>query len=279
MKKNLKSAELFLSLGLATALVACTNPSAKVSGDGSQAANGAASTEKVMDEGHLSHSSNDGGEGDEGSVSSDPDVDYMTTLALMQGHLRVAKELVAAGNYEEAEPHIEHPVEELYGGIEDQLAERKVTDFKADLNQLSDLAKSAPDSAEMKTQFAQALADIDGAIAAIPADQRQSPDFVMAVVVNSLGTAAKEYKAAIADNKFVEIVEYQDSKGFVEYADELYQTISAQMNASNPAAHATITKNLAELKTAWPSVEPPAAPIKSPEEVYSLVSEIELSQQ
>lgn len=51
------------------------------------------------------------------------------------------------------------------------------------------------------------------------------------------------------------------------------------MSASNPQAHATITQNLAELKTAWPSVEPPAAPIKSPEEVvYGLASEIELSQ-
>ncbi|PZO57989.1 MAG: hypothetical protein DCF15_06110 [Phormidesmis priestleyi] len=276
MQKKLKSAELFLSLGLATTLFACARPSADISGDNGEAAN--APTEKVMDEGQTSHSGGEGDEGGEGSASGDPDVDYMTTLALMKGHLLVAEELVAAGNYKEAEPHIGHPVEELYGGIEEQLAARKVTDFKADLNQLSDLSKSAPDSAEMKTQFAKALAGIDGAIAAIPDTQRQSPDFVMAVIINSLNTAAEEYKAAIADNKFVEIVEYQDSKGFVEYSEQLYQTISDQMSASNPQAHATITQNLAELKTAWPSIQPPAAPIKSPEEVDSLVSEIELSQ-
>ncbi len=276
MQKKLKSAELFLSLGLATTLFACARPSADISGDNGEAAN--APTEKVMDEGQTSHSGGEGDEGGEGSASGDPDVDYMTTLALMKGHLLVAEELVAAGNYKEAEPHIGHPVEELYGGIEEQLAVRKVTDFKADLNQLSDLSKSAPDSAEMKTQFAKALAGIDGAIAAIPDTQRQSPDFVMAVIINSLNTAAEEYKAAIADNKFVEIVEYQDSKGFVEYSEQLYQTISDQMSASNPQAHATITQNLAELKTAWPSIQPPAAPIKSPEEVDSLVSEIELSQ-
>lgn len=278
MKKKLKSAELLLSLGLATALVACTSPSTDINGDGGESANGADPTEKVMDESHSGGEGGEGDEGGEGSASGNPDVDYMTSLALMKGHLMVAEELVAAGNYEEAEPHIGHPVEELYGGIEEQIAERKVTDFKADLNQLSDLAKSAPDSAEMKTQFAKALAGIDGAIAAIPDTQRQSPDFVMAVITNSLGTAAEEYEAAIADNKFVEIVEYQDSKGFVEYSDDLYQTISAEMSASNPEAHATITQNLTELKAAWPSIDPPAAPIKSPEEIYSLVSEIELSQ-
>jgi len=40
-----------------------------------------------------------------------------------------------------------------------------------------------------------------------------------------LKTAAEEYKAAIANNKFVELIEYQDSRGFVLCAEDLYKTL------------------------------------------------------
>jgi hypothetical protein len=91
-----------------------------------------------------------------------------------------------------------------------------------------------------------------------------------------LTTAADEYEAAIAEGKFVELVEYQDSRGFVLYAEELYKTIAEQMSQENPAAHQVITSSLAELKTAWPAVNPPATPVKTPSEVRDLVSKIKL---
>jgi hypothetical protein len=96
-------------------------------------------------------------------------------------------------------------------------------------------------------------------------------------MVEMLKTAATEYEAAIANNQFVEIVEYQDSKGFVDYADELYKTVAAKKSQTDPEGHKTITESLAELKTAWPSIEPPAAPIKEPAAIYGLVSQIEFS--
>jgi len=36
--------------------------------------------------------------------TGDADIDYMTALGLMKGHLIVAKELMAQGNYKQAEP-------------------------------------------------------------------------------------------------------------------------------------------------------------------------------
>ena len=41
------------------------------------------------------------------------DVDYMTKLALMKGHLLVAEELLKEKQPKQAEPHIGHPVEDL----------------------------------------------------------------------------------------------------------------------------------------------------------------------
>ncbi len=96
-------------------------------------------------------------------------------------------------------------------------------------------------------------------------------------MVEMLKNAAAEYEAAIINNQFVEVVEYQDSRGFVLYADELYQTVAEEKSATDPQGHQTITDSLTELKTAWPSIETPDAPIKEPSEVYGLVSQIEFS--
>ncbi len=278
MAKQLKAVELFLTLGLAATLGACGSPSTE-SGEAGETRDSAQTTDVASDggEGHggEGHSSGEGGEGGEGSASGNPDVDYMTSLALMKGHLSVAEELINEGSYAEAEPHIGHPVEELYGGIESQLTERNVPQFKSELTKLHDLAKSAPTDPQLKAEFQTSTTSIDSAIAALPEEQRQSPEFVMDVIVNTLRTAAEEYEAAIADNQIVEVIEYQDSRGFVLYADQLYQTIANEMSQSRPDDHAVISQNLAELQTVWPSVTPPETPVQPPEAVYELVSEIE----
>ena len=58
------------------------------------------------------------------------DVDYMVKLGLMKGHLYVAKELLDQNQPKQAEPHIGHPVEEIYVDLEEQLNERKAKEFK-----------------------------------------------------------------------------------------------------------------------------------------------------
>ncbi len=270
--KRLKAVELFLAIGLVTTLGACGS-SPNSTNEVSPGEVTPSPSPTVPDDGSEG---GEGGEGGEGDASGNPDVDYFTTLGLMQGHLLVAKELMDAGQYAQAEPHIGHPVEELYGNIEGQLAERQVPDFKPVLNQLHDLAKTAPGSPEMGKAYAEAISALDRAIAALPASERQSPDLVLDSINQMLKTAAEEYKAAIADNKIVEVVEYQDSRGFVLYAEELYQAIAPQMSQERAADHEAITTAFTELKTAWPSVEPPATPTKTSSEVYGLIATIEL---
>lgn len=273
MMKQLKPVELFLALGLAATLGACASPSNNAGG-GSEAANETASTPASTQV--TSAEGGEGGEGGESASTGNPNVDYMTTLGLMKGHLMVAEELMAQKNYEQAEPHIGHPVEELYGSIEGELAQRNVPQFKSTLNELHGLSKSAPDKPETTTAFKTSEQSIDKAIAAIPASERQSPEFVLNVINQMLKTAGEEYTAAIANNKFVELVEYQDSRGFVMYAEDLYQTIAQQMSQERPENHQKITASLEELKTAWPSLNPPATPVKTPSEVNGLISTIEL---
>jgi hypothetical protein len=279
MAKGIKTVELFLAFSIASVVGTQALPAHADETD----KNTADETHLLMTqggegEGGESAEGGEGGEGGEGAVSSgDPEVDYMTVLGLMKGHLMAAQELITAKNYEQAEPHIGHPVEELYSDIETVLPAKGVKDFKPTLNQLHDLIKSAPNAPEVQSLLDQSLVSIDEAITAIPEEKRNSSEFILSSMVEMLKTAATEYEAAIINNQFVEIVEYQDSRGFVFYCDELYQTIAQSKSQADPEGHQVITDTLAELKTAWPTIEPPDAPIKEPSEIYSLVSQIEFN--
>jgi len=77
-----------------------------------------------------------------------------------------------------------------------------------------------------------------------------------------LKTAAEEYKAAIANNKFVELIEYQDSRGFVLYAEDLYKNIADQMSQKRPEDHKVIA---ARLRTQESLACKPATPVKTPQ--------------
>lgn len=207
------------------------------------------------------------------------DIDYMTKLALMKGHLFVAQELLDLNQPKQAEPHIGHPVEEIYVDVEDQLNERKVKEFKTSLVSLQDLVKSNPKNAKLKTDFTSSMQAIDQAIAALPAAQRSKPGFVLQVINGLLDAANSEYGAAIANGKVAAPIEYQDSRGFVIYANDLYKGISSQVAQDNSEADKAINTNLAELLKVWPSVIPPTQAVKTPADVTKLVTTIEQNSQ
>lgn len=204
------------------------------------------------------------------------DVDYMTKLGLMKGHLFVANELLAMNKPAEAEPHIGHPVEEIYADIEEQLIERKVPEFKMALIDLQDMVKAgAKDKAKVKENFQKSLTSIDQAIAILPATERENPVFILKVINGLLDTANSEYTASIANNKITAVIEYQDSRGFVIYAEELYNSIAPALEKIDAKTNTEIKNSLTTLKSIWPSVQPPATPIKTPSEVTTLIKNIE----
>jgi Helix-hairpin-helix motif len=209
-------------------------------------------------------------------VGEAKDVDYMTKLGLMKGHLMVAKELLDLKQVAQAEPHIGHPVEEIYADVEEQLKERKVPEFKTPLIALHDLVKGgAKDGAKVNADFTVAMKSVDSAINILPATQRNSSKFALQVINGLLDTADSEYKASIANGKIAQVVEYQDSRGFVIYADRLYKAIEPQLKKANPAAATTIGTALEDLTKVWPTTVAPAAPVKTSDEVTKLVKSIE----
>ncbi len=208
------------------------------------------------------------------------DIDYMIKLGLMKGHLLVAQELLAKNKPDQAEPHIGHPVEEIYADVEDQLSDRKVGEFKTNLISLQNLVKAgAKDKQKVDAAFKTSMQDIDNAIAALPIKERQAPAFLFPVINGLLDTANSEYGAAVLNGKISAPIEYQDSRGFVIYADQLYQAIAPQIQKQNSTADKSIQSNFVILKTIWPSALPPAVPVKTPQQVTKLIKTIEETSQ
>ncbi len=205
------------------------------------------------------------------------DVDYLTKLGLMKGHMIVAKELLAAQKPDQALPHIGHPVEEIYADVEAQIQERNVKDFKQSLIDLQQLIKFKPNDPNITAKYNEALAGIDGAIAAIPDSQRQSPQLALQVINALLDTAGTEYTAAIANDKIKEIIEYQDSRGFTIYVEQLYKNIAVTMEKEHPEAHKQFTASLEKLKSAYPTAIAPEKPVLSVAEMSELIKGNEIA--
>jgi hypothetical protein len=201
------------------------------------------------------------------------DVDYLTKLGLMKGHMIVAGQLLDLKLPKQAEPHLGHPVEEIYVDLADQLQERKVTEFKDVLTKTQDLVKTKANDPQVKPTYEQSIAAIDKAIAALPADELQSPSFVLKAMTEILETAVAEYTAAISGGKISEIIEYQDSRGFVEYSkDTLLKQIEPKLD---PKLASDLKTKMDKLFTAWPEPVAPAAPVVSADEVANQVKAIE----
>lgn len=207
---------------------------------------------------------------------SAPDAALQGRLLLVQGHVRVGRELVALGKYDEAMPHFHHPIEEIYTKIQAPLVRRGVTGFKASLDAAS---KAVMDKApQAKTEAA--ITRVDKAVAAasakIPAKVAAQPAFVFAVVAGLLQSAAGEYAEAVKDGKFVAVVEYQDGRGFLLEARDYLKAHEAVLKKKDAEGAQRLAELITELAPVWPAVQPPSAPVMGPGEVQALASRAEL---
>ena len=204
------------------------------------------------------------------------DVDYLTKLGLMKGHMIVAGELLKLNLPMQAEPHLKHPVEEIYVDIQDQLSERNVPEFSDVLTKVQDLVASKPNDPQIQAAYDAAMMAIDKAIAALPAAQLKKPAFVLQSVNEMLDTAASEYTAAISNGKITAAIEYQDSRGFVAYTkNKLLKDIQPQLAQQNAGLDKELLGKIETLYTAWPQPVPPPAPVKTVDQVVSQVKAIE----
>lgn len=199
-----------------------------------------------------------GGEGGErgATAAAPPDEAFLLRLLLIKGHLRVGRELVDQGLWNDALPHFLHPTEEIYKELEPALTERKIAPFDKDLAALAALVKARNQAGGIIAAHAALLAKLDAAAAAIPAEARARPAFVFSVAERLIDVAVSEYKAALDGERIANPVEYQDSRGFVWAAEELVMGLAPALKARDAQAAAALEASFAALKRAWPTTVP-----------------------
>lgn len=207
------------------------------------------------------------------------DVDYLVKLGLMRGHLLVAQELMARQQFEQAIPHFGHPVEEIYLDLEGQLQERGVPEFKSALLKLQNLVRFTPNSPEVASALRSAFSAVDTAIAVLPEAERGSPALLLPVINGLLEASAAEYTAAVSGDKITARIEYEDSRGFLLHARELYARIAAGLARTSPKNAKAIGSGLDELARAWPTIEAPLRPVLKVDEVLTSVRSVESASQ
>lgn len=213
-----------------------------------------------------------GGDSDDSGL--DPRIKVLRDMGLIRGHLLVGNELVKASRWDDALPHFHHPVEELYPGIGPKLKEQKVRQFDGPLKALAQTvqAKNAQAYATAWTTVDRSMTDAEGTLRKSETPRAAAR---IATVVAILKVAGREYGEAIEDDKIAKPVEYQDSRGFVLYAIQLFETIGPELKAKDPAAYAASRTALDALKAAWPAPLPPEKPVMTPSAVVAAVSSVE----
>lgn len=281
MPRPLRSIELFLALGAATTSIGVLTAGAATAATDTHQATPTHLVAKHGGHGgpRAAPAASEGGEGGEGGEGSQEiaasDTAYLAVLGQMRGHLIVAGELMREGNFAQAEKHIGHPVEELYGSVEPELERRRVKPFKQNLTALLELIQASPGSPETRKAYQSAVAAIDAAMLGVPETVRRDPATTAAVVREIVKVAASEYDASIADGAIVETIEYQDSRGFVLYAGELLKASLGP--GSGPEAVVLlvpIQRRWTALAKAWPSLKPPARPVMDARTVTILASQL-----
>jgi hypothetical protein len=217
-----------------------------------------------------------GGEGGEaGAANLPPDLKFALSIALIRGHLLIGDQLVGEKQWDAAFPHFMHPVEELYDGIKDQVADYNTPQFLNELNALAKVveAKNAKQYAAAKRKVDAALAKADAGIKAKHADGV----FALQTALEAMKVAAGEYQAAIVGERIAKPVEYQDARGFILYADMLIDRGSPDLAKKDAAALKKLKAYVADLKAIFPTAMPPKTPVKSSGAMRALVSRVELA--
>lgn len=161
------------------------------------------------------------------------DADFLFRLGMLEGHLLIGHELLAAHQPALATPHFGHPVRELYSDIEDYLAKNRFPAFDQQLAALEVAVTAAPQSTDTETKYKAVIATIHRAREIAPASLRASLPEMIQICSDTIDAASGEYGEGLEQGRIAAIVEYHDSKGYLAYVrQQLDELRAAHADAS-----------------------------------------------
>ncbi len=183
------------------------------------------------------------------------DADFAMRLALIEGHLMVGRELIEAGQTQNALPHFGHPVRELYSDMIPIIVHRRGEQFDRDLIALEGLAAQEGNSQTFRAAFDAALAKVHAAQSLVPADKWASDAFTLGLIADTANIASQEYRNALVGGRIDSWIEYHDARGFIFY---LTEALATHQGADPRLAQAAAL--VAELRAVVETLNPPNPP-------------------
>ena len=191
----------------------------------------------------------------------------------MLGHLQVAKELYTEGAKTASYPHFGHPYHEVYPGIAKALETRGIEAFDETLEDFSGQVQQGGDWSEYEAEYESLRATIVAAMGDVDDELEMDAGFQAKVQLALLQTALHEYEEAVDDGEFVNVVEYQDGRGFVLTARESLERHAELFREAG--AYAALEEGYEGLLKAWPSAKAPASPVMSVGELSAAMFPLE----
>ncbi len=143
--------------------------------------------------------------------------DFLFRIGMLEGHLIVGHDLIAAGRDGLALPHFGHPVRELYDDIEDYVAANHITPFDTKLIKLEAAVAGAPHSPATEALYQDAIRTVQQARLTAPAALRDSVPSMIKICADTIDAAAGEYGESLNRGRVDVLVEYHDSRGFISW--------------------------------------------------------------
>jgi hypothetical protein len=145
------------------------------------------------------------------------DTDFLFRLGMMEGHLIIGHELLQADQVALAVPHFGHPVRELYDDVGPYLDQHHFPAFDRQLIALEAAVTAAPKSKDTAAQYQAMIATLHKARELAPANLRASVPEMIQICSDTIDAASGEFGESLQQGEVSALVEYHDSRGFLEY--------------------------------------------------------------
>jgi hypothetical protein len=200
---------------------------------------------------------------DKGDITS-----YVTKMALIQGHLWVAAQLVEAGDMDLGAKHAKHPAQEVYQELLPFFRQIGSAGFADELDAMSQQLHSA-NKADFLTSYLRVMAVINGIIA----DQGLDDAAKLRVARALIAQADIEYRAGVVDDEIADLQEYQDARGFLQIAETFV------VQCAGSAQRGRLLDQFQSAKALWPDLNPEVPILGDPATLSALIGQLEAAAQ
>ena len=193
---------------------------------------------------------------------------YVTKMALIQGHLWVAAQLVEAGEMDLGAKHAKHPAQEVYQELLPFFRQIGSAGFADELDAMSQQLHSA-NKADFLTSYLRLMTVMNG----IVADQGLDDAAKLRVARALIAQADIEYRAGVVDDEIADLQEYQDARGFLQIAETFV------VQCAGSAQRGRLLDQFQSAKALWPDLNPEVPILGDPATLSALIGQLEAAAQ